>query len=210
MASPYSSGVTRDSSGWKLTPQETNEISRFHWMYETTFYSDQPDKGVHTEPAIIGVHGKDGKPGDKGEDAIAIILSSEAHAFSGTETNAIASSVMIDVMAYKGKNRVVSSINNSSISGAIPNQLTTSVSGNGTVANRVTVNASNALTQNGGILTIPIVVDGQTFNKSFSWSVAFKGKEGDKGKDGENANARNYLLGSKPPQPISSRLIIIR
>ena len=178
MASSSSSGITVDSQGWKPDPQETNPISRYHWSYEVVKYSDGAK--IPSKPAIIGVYGKEGV------DAVTVSLSSEAHTFAGTESKAIASSLSIDIIAFKGNQRISTSIG--TVTGGISGQLTHSELGRGTTNNKLVINVTNALNKSHGTLSIPIVADGKTFNKVFSWSVAFKGKPGDKGDKGDTGD----------------------
>ena len=174
MASSSSSGITVDSQGWQPDPQETNPISRYHWSYEVVKYSDGAK--IPSKPAVIGVYGKEGA------DAVTVSLSSEAHTFAGTESKAIASSITIDVYAFKGAQRMPTSIG--TVTGGISGQLTHSELGRGTTSNKLVINTTSALDKSHGTLSISIVTDGKTFNKVFSWSVAFKGKTGDKGDTG--------------------------
>src|SRR5574344_636957 len=119
MASSSSSSneITLDSKGWKPDPQETNPISRYHWSYEVVNYSDGAK--IPSKPAISGVYGK---TGEEGVDAVTVSLSSEAHTFAGTETNAIASSITIDISAFKGNQRIATSIG--TVTGGITGKLT--------------------------------------------------------------------------------------
>ena len=178
MASSSSSGITVDSQGWKPDPQETNPISRYHWSYEVVKYSDGAK--IPSKPAVIGVYGKEGI------DAVTVSLSSEAHTFAGTESKAIASSLSIDISAFKGNQRISTSIG--TVTGGISGQLTHSELGRGTTNNKLVINVTNALNKSHGTLSIPIVADGRTFNKVFSWSVAFKGIPGDKGDKGDTGD----------------------
>lgn len=171
MASSSSSGITVDSQGWQPDPQETNPVSRYHWSYEVVKYSD--GAAIPSKPAVIGVYGRDGK---EGVDAVTVSLSSEAHTFTGTEDKAIASSITIDIYAFKGAQRIPTSIG--TVTGGTVGQINYNELDRGKTSNRLVINVTSSLSKGGGTLSIPIVADGRTFNKVFSWSVAFKGLDG--------------------------------
>ena len=129
--------------------------------------------GVHDEMTVVKV--SSGSNGANGKDAYTVILSNESHAFQGTNNAAIAASVKCDVIAYKGAARVAATIGD--ITGE-PSGMTTSISGNGSTTAAFTVSVTSAFTTGNGILKIPITVDGQSFTKNFSFSIAFKGESG--------------------------------
>ena len=132
--------------------------------------------GVHDEMTVVKVSsGSNGTDGTDGKDAYTVILSNESHAFQGTNNAAIAASVKCDVIAYKGAARVAATIGD--ITGE-PSGMTTSISGNGSTTAAFTVSVTSVLTTGNGILKIPITVDGQSFTKNFSFSIAFKGESG--------------------------------
>ena len=112
--------------------------------------------------------------GNNGNDAYTVVLSNESHTFPATNTAATASSTTIEVYAYKGTSSVTPTIG--TITGQITDKLTASVSGT-----TITVSATTSLTTQSGVLTIPVTVDGKTFNKKFSWSLAKTGNPGTNG-----------------------------
>ena len=69
------------------------------------------------------------------------------------------------------------------ITGA-PSGMSTSISSNGTTSASFTVSVTSSLTTGQGVLTVPITVDGKSFTKNFSFSVAFKGNTGATGATG--------------------------
>lgn len=161
------------------TPTETN---RYLWNYEKITYTDGAT--ASTSKHMIGVHG------DSGADSYAVILSNESHTFAGDVSNALASSIDCSVIAFKGATRVPAAIG--TITGQVTG-LSTTISSSGTTSAKFTVSVTTSLTQKSGILTIPITVDGKTITKNFSWSVSFKGSQGDVG-----TSARTYFLDVSP------------
>lgn len=142
--------------------------------------------GTNGKDGTNGTNGKDGAAGKNGADAYTIILGNESHAFQGTTSAAIAASTKCEVIAYKGATRVAATIG--TITGA-PSGMSTSISSNGTTSASFTVSVTSSLTTGQGVLTVPITVDGKSFTKSFSFSVAFKGNTGATGATGPKGDA---------------------
>lgn len=142
--------------------------------------------GTNGKDGTNGTNGKDGAAGKNGADAYTIILGNESHAFQGTTSAAIAASTKCDVIAYKGATRVSATIG--TITGA-PSGMSTSISSNGTTSASFTVSVTSSLTTGQGVLTVPITVDGKSFTKNFSFSVAFKGNTGATGATGPKGDA---------------------
>ena len=137
--------------------------------------------GTNGKDGTNGTNGKDGAAGKNGADAYTIILGNESHAFQGTTSAAIAASTKCEVIAYKGATRVAATIG--TITGA-PSGMSTSISSNGTTSASFTASVTSSLTTGQGVLTVPITVDGKSFTKNFSFSVAFKGNTGATGPQG--------------------------
>ena len=129
----------------------------------------------------------EGATGGQGEPAYTVILTNESHTFAAGTQYAIGSSIEVGIIAYKGATQVTATIG--TITGTIANKLTAAVKANtnGTTAPIVTVTATNTLDTKSGELTIPVTVDGKTFNKKFSWALSLQGVKGDDGNDGEDA-----------------------
>lgn len=108
-----------------------------------------------------------------GTDAYTVLLTNESHTFAGDSEKAVASSTDCGIVAYKGATQVVATIG--AISG-MPSGMTAAVSGNGTTAAKFTVSVTTALTQRQGTLSVPVTVDGKTFDKVFSWSLSLDGE----------------------------------
>jgi hypothetical protein len=131
-----------------------------------------------------GADGSPGSPGTPGADAYTVLLTNEAHTFPGDVNNALAGSTISKVLAYKGSSQVAATIG--TISGQVTG-LSTSIQNNGSTTAQFTVTVTTALTATSGELTVPITVDGQLFEKKFTWSVARKGTAGAPGDPGAPA-----------------------
>ena len=118
------------------------------------------------------VDGMDGEPGTDGFSGYTVMLSNENHTFLGNEKNALAGEITIDVIAYCGAERINTNI--ASITGC-PTGMTTEILNNGTGKTQIKIKVTTALTTKNGTIKIPIIADGKTFNKVFSYSVAIKG-----------------------------------
>lgn len=147
--------------------------------------------GTNGKDGTNGTNGKDGADGKNGADAYTVILGNESHAFQGTTSAAIAASTKCDVIAYKGATRVSATIG--TITGA-PSGMSTSISSNGTTSASFTVSVTSSLTTGQGVLTVPITVDGKSFTKNFSFSVAFKGNTGATGATGPKGDSAVFYI----------------
>ena len=120
--------------------------------------------------------GATGQPGADGKDAYTILLGNESHAFAGSTAAALAGSTTCSVVAYKGATRVAATIG--TISG-LPTGMTASVASNGTTEPVITFTVTTSMTTASGTVNIPVTVDGKTFTKVFSYSIAFRGDPGE-------------------------------
>ena len=175
-----SSGTVAPTGSWVGSPPATSP-GQFLWTRTITTYTDLTTSTGYS----VAAHGSTGSPG---ADAYTIIQSNEAHTFPGSVTAALAGSATTVFTAYKGINPINAAINNANITGA-PTGMSTAVSGSpGTPT--VTITVTTALVQQSGTLTIPVVVDGFTFNKIFSWSVSRQGTQGTPGTPGADGTPR--------------------
>lgn len=125
--------------------------------------------------------------GTAGQDACTVMLSNESHVFEGDTQKAVPSNTSCGVIAYKGSTRVPATIG--TVSG-MPPGMSVGVVNNGTVTAGITVSVTHGLTTGQGELTIPITVEGITFERKFSWSLSLRGEGG--------ANyTNNMLLGTE-------------
>ena len=144
-------------------------------LAEATQATDTIASSEWTTPIQLVISGEDGK------DAYTIILSNESHTFAGGTSAAIAGSTECQIIAYKGATQVAASIGN--ISGQ-PTGMEVTSSGSGTTSAKITIAVTNQMTTKNGVLTIPITVDGHSFTKEFTYSLALTGAKGAKGDKG--------------------------
>lgn len=126
--------------------------------------------------------GATGATGSAGADAYTVLLTNEAHAFVGSASAALAGSTPCQIIAYKGATQVAVTIG--SITG-LPTGMTASTSNNGTTSATVTFAVTTSMTTASGTISIPLTVDGKSFTRVFSYSVAFRGATGATGAKGE-------------------------
>lgn len=110
-------------------------------------------------------------------DGYSVVLTNDNYTFLGT-TNAVngTQTTTTQVMALCGSEQVPCTIGTITCPTGI-----SAVSDGKTPMPTITITATSALTKSGTI-TIPIVVDGDiTINKTFSYSIAFKGQTGQNG-----------------------------
>lgn len=128
-----------------------------------------------------GATGGAGTPGTPGADAYTVLLTNESHAFPGSTSTALAGNTATQVLAFKGTTQMAATIG--TVTGQVTG-LTTAITNNGTTSATVTVTVTTSLVTQSGVLTIPVTVDGVTFSKRFSWSVAYAGPQGSAGSPG--------------------------
>lgn len=125
-----------------------------------------------------GTNGQDGADGQDGKDGYTIILTNENHAFPASDTGNISSVITIatQAIAYKGAQLL------SATFGTLPSitGLTLSASGN-----TLTIKANTGTSlADAGTINVPVVADGKTFTKIFSWTKAKQGATGAQGPQG--------------------------
>lgn len=116
--------------------------------------------------------------GEDGADAYTVLLSNENHTFPSTYEGNIENAITITTVAiaYKGKTSITPTI------GTLPAVTGLSLSKSG---NAVTIVANKGTSlANTGTFKIPVIVDGITFEKTFSWSKSKNGLSGTDGEDG--------------------------
>ena len=172
LATNYSANVTTSTSGWTTAIQAMTETKKYLWNYEIIKYTNNTSKTI--TPHIVGVYGDKGATGNAGKDAYTVILSNESHTFPGSTTSALNSSTTIDIIGYKGATQMACTIG--TISG-LPTGMTTSISNNSSTTAKITVNVTTSMTAKSGTLTIPVTIDGKSFTKKFSYSIALKGSD---------------------------------
>ena len=141
-----------------------------------TFKCLTEDNDVYDTMTVVRVtDGVDGNDGQDGDDAYTVILTNEAQTIAGDNTKAIATSFSTGVIGYKGTTQVSTTVG--AISG-LPTGITKTINNNGTTSTSITFNVANTLTTKNGQITIPVTIDGKTFNKILSYSLALKGSDG--------------------------------
>lgn len=124
---------------------------------------------VKVSDGATGANGTNGTNGTNGSDAYTVVLTNENHTFPASSTGNIVTAVSTtsDVIAYKGATSVTPTI------GTITNPSGMTITKSGT---RITFQANTGTSlADSGSVTIPVTVDGKTFNKVFSWSKAKEG-----------------------------------
>lgn len=140
--------------------------------------------GAAGATGATGNTGPTGNTGAAGADAYTVILTNESQVFAGTTTNAVADATKsTTVIAYKGAVQQTASITQANITG-LPTGMTAAVTNNNSNNVTVTFTVTTAMTSASGAVTIPVVVGGITFNKIFSYSIAFTGAQGATGSTG--------------------------
>lgn len=116
--------------------------------------------------------------GEDGNDAYTVLLSNENHTFPSTYEGNIENAITTTTVAiaYKGKTSITPTI------GTLPTVTGLSLSKSG---NTVTIVANKGTSlANTGTFKIPVIVDGITFEKTFSWTKSKNGLNGTNGEDG--------------------------
>lgn len=127
-------------------------------------------------------------------DAYSVMLTSEAYTFvggiSGTATGLTCTT---EAVAFCGTNQCASvSVTSSSIT--CPEGISASVANSGSSAVKITFTTTAAITE-ACEATIPVVVDGITVNKKFSFAVAMKGNTGATGEKGDTGSPGKGITG---------------
>ncbi|MGF0101963.1 hypothetical protein [Bariatricus sp. SGI.019] len=133
--------------------------------------------------------GKIGEKGESGNDAYTIILSNESHIFAGNTTSALPTSTKCEVIAYKGTTQIPVTIG--TISG-LPIGMTAPISNNGANNPYFSPTVTSEMTTKSGTLEITITVDGKTFTKYFSYSLALQGEQGSNGISVSSVSVQYY------------------
>ena len=173
----YESASNESSKSWSI-PTNINDLKAIRCsLYLAGGLTTLLD--TQTLPIVTdGTNGDPGQPGTAGKDAYTVVLTNENHTFAGSKTAAIASSTECAVIAYKGATQVAATLG--TITGA-PTGMTVTPSGSGTTSAKFTVAVTTSMTTKNGVLTVPVTVDGKTFNMKFTYSLALKGDDGENG-----------------------------
>ena len=129
--------------------------------------------------------GATGAPGNPGAPAYTAILTNESHVFAGDVANAIDGSATTQVLAYKGTTAQTVTISSVNGKAAATTDTDTGIDGlkfkcsalSGT-SPTITFTCTTSFVSANGTIPVAFVVDGVSFTKMFTYSIAFKGKEG--------------------------------
>lgn len=120
-------------------------------------------------------------------DAYSVLLTSEAYTFVGNTAGVAAGATCeTEAVAYCGTNQC-SVVNVNSANITCPTGITATVTNSGTARPKITFKTT-ATISTACEATIPVIVDGITVNKKFSFAVAKAGAQGVKGDKGEKGD----------------------
>ena len=149
--------------------------------------------------------GATGTPGNPGAPAYTAILTNESHVFAGDISNAITGSATTQVIAYKGSTEQTVTISSVNGKTAAITDTDTGIAGlkfkcsalSGT-SPTITFTCTTSFVSANGTIPIVFTVDGVSFTKMFTYSIAFKGDIGNTGSPGQpgspGAPATSYWL----------------
>lgn len=130
-------------------------------------------------------------------DAYSVLLTSEAYTFIGNTAGAPSGlSCTTQAVAYCGAQQC-SSVSISTV--ICPTGISATISDNNTVSPTITFTTTATITE-ACEATIPVVIDGVTINKKFSFAVAKQGTQGDTGATGKGISSvtpQYYISTSK-------------
>ena len=165
-----------DDEGHMLLDDEENSL--FSGIWSTEIPITQPGEWLWTRTTQYYTDGTTTvsyNVSRNGENPYTIILSNENHSFPASLDSAIESSTVCNVYVYQGGNKVPATIGN--ITG-IPTGMTVNIQNNGTLNTRFRINVTPQMIERNGTLSIPINVGDLTFEKLFTYSLAFNGAPG--------------------------------
>ena len=182
------SGTVAPTGTWSANIPSV-AANQYLWTKTTITYTDDT---TTTSYSI-------GKMGYSGIDGYTITLSNESHTFAGSTSAALEGSTTCDVIAYKGATQIAATIG--TITG-MPTGMTAVPVNNGTINAGFTVTVAGNMTTTNGSLTVPITIDGKTFNKVFTYAVSLAGEAGTSGVDAVTFkvySANGYILSINNP-----------
>lgn len=182
------SGTVAPTGTWSANIP-TVAANQYLWTRTILTYTDNT---ISTSYSI-------GKMGYSGVDGYTITLSNESHTFAGSTIAALEGSTTCDIIAYKGATRIAATIG--TITG-MPTGMTVASINNGTINAGFTVTVAGNMTTTNGNLTVPITIDGKTFNKIFTYAVSLAGEAGTSGVDAVTFkvySANGYILSINNP-----------
>ena len=168
---PTVSGLTLSQSDSTVTIKAGSGLAKSGSFDITVNVDGKTIKKVFSYAVVAN-----GEDGADGKDGYTVVLTNETETFNADATGNIASSITktTQVLAFKGTTAVTPTI------GTLPTVTGLTLSKSGTTIT-IVANAGTSLATTGSF-TIPITVDGVSFNKIFSWSKVLNGKDGADGK----------------------------
>lgn len=128
-------------------------------------------------------------------DAYSVMLTSEAYTFVGNTSGAPSGlTCSTEAVAWCGTNRC-SVVNVNAADIVCPTGISATVANSGTASVKITFTTTATITE-ACEATIPVVVDGITMNKKFSFAVAKTGATGSKGDTGKGISSVTVTYGS--------------
>lgn len=174
-----SSGVTASLSGDTITVTAMGNITNGYVAVSATYDGNTYTARLNLTKLV------------EAKDGISAYLSSSAHSFAAGEEYATGSSHTFEVCVYKGVSKLTAgtdfTIGTPTIapSGVTDQMMTIVVNTTQNVQNgTVTVTTLTALNIAEGTVTIPITAGSVNISLVYSWSLALKGGQGDKGDKG--------------------------
>lgn len=171
-----SSGVVINANGQPVLSNGWYDEWDDAWIGDLVYYCSSYDNGEHWGAVLI----KSGVAGSPGSDGLTVMLNNNPHSFAGTTSAAIAGSTNVGVIAMQDTTRLATTIG--TITG-LPTGMSASISNNGTNNAYITFSVTTSLTTGDGVVEVPVTVSGTSFTLYWSWSVAFKGAQGNPGSD---------------------------
>lgn len=147
--------------------------------------------GTEIDKTFTWTKAKKGQTGNAGADGLTVLLTDENHSFAADTDHATAAETSTNIIAYKGNTQIATQItkignvsastsyNNTNITG-----LQAKVTNNNTTSTSINFKASTSLVTASGMIPIEMTVDGRTFIRYYSFSLALKGQKGETGATG--------------------------
>lgn len=176
-----SSATTEPETGWSKGIVSATSSQPYLWT-KTTFSDGHVAYSV-SRYGTDGGKGDKGDPGSAGADAYTVILTNESHVFAGDASNAIATSVQTQILAYKGTSPQPVTITSVNGVKAATAPTATGIAGlsfacsalSGT-SPTITFTCTTAFVSPNGTIPIVLSVDGVSITKMFTYSIAFNGE----------------------------------
>ena len=197
------SPVSLVGGSWEKVQPEWEE-GTYIWRRTAVTYGDGSSEYTPSQNGVCitgntGAQGEQGEPGKDGATGIGytILLTNENHTFAGSTTAAIESSASTNVVAYKNTAQVSATISKIGSTSVIDNAsgvatgitgLTATITSNGSTSCAIQFNATTSLTTKSGSVQIEVTVDGKTFTKNFSFSLALAGNDGSSGTNAKSVD----------------------